>query len=262
MICKNCKRLLPQQIQFCNGCGAKVIRNRLTMRNLFEDFAYRYLNYDNKFFQTIKTLFTKPEEVIESYVNGTRKKYVNPISLFAINITLSGLYILIIKKYFSEAMDLSSFAMQETEGQAKLNESIMSSIYDYSSLISSIIIPALALISIIVFYNKKFNYTEHLVVYLYTMSLFSMVSMLTSLIVLNINIEYFMTVSLLLYFLAFVYHCYVFKRLFHLNFKQLLLKILLFIPIFFIGYIGVSLIGAIIYFIFSDISLKDFAPKT
>ncbi|WAC01775.1 DUF3667 domain-containing protein [Lacinutrix neustonica] len=80
---------MPQQINYCNGCGAKVIKNRLTMRNLFEDFTYNYLNYDNKFLRTFLNLFTKPEAVITSYIDGTRKKYVNVISYFAIALTLS-----------------------------------------------------------------------------------------------------------------------------------------------------------------------------
>ncbi|OIQ19494.1 MAG: hypothetical protein BM549_11170 [Lacinutrix sp. MedPE-SW] len=261
MVCKNCKRLLPQQINFCNGCGAKVIRNRLTMRNLFEDIAYRYINYDNQFLQTIITLLKKPELVIDSYINGARKCYVNPISFFAINLTLSGFYIFIIQKYFGDVLNFDTMVANQSVGQQKINASIMSMVYDYGSLINSLIIPFLALISVIVFYNKKYNYTEHIVLFLYTMSLFSLVTMAISLIVLSVNESYYITISMVLYIFAFIYHCYVFKRLFKLSAKQLFIKILFFIPIFFMAYIGMSLAGAILFFIFSDVSLQDFAPK-
>lgn len=85
MNCKNCNLLLSDKASFCSNCGAKVIRNRLTFKNLIEYFSEQFLNYDNKFLQTFIHLFTKPEVVIESYINGTRKKYVNVISFFAIS---------------------------------------------------------------------------------------------------------------------------------------------------------------------------------
>lgn len=64
MDCKNCNTSLVEIQNFCSDCGAKVIRNRLTIRNLFEHFSATFLNYDNKFLQTFIGLFTKPEEII------------------------------------------------------------------------------------------------------------------------------------------------------------------------------------------------------
>ena len=77
MECKNCKGLISLSISYCPNCGAKIIKNRLTVKNLFGSFVAQFLNYDNKFLQTFISLFTKPEKVIGSYINGTRKKYVN-----------------------------------------------------------------------------------------------------------------------------------------------------------------------------------------
>ena len=76
MECKNCSSQLQENDDYCNSCGAKVIRNRLTLKNLFEHFGEEFLNYDNKFLRTFIRLFRKPEDVIGSYINGTRKKYV------------------------------------------------------------------------------------------------------------------------------------------------------------------------------------------
>jgi len=52
MNCKNCNITLTNEDNFCNNCGAKIIRNRITIRNLFETFSEQFLNYDNKFLQT------------------------------------------------------------------------------------------------------------------------------------------------------------------------------------------------------------------
>lgn len=82
MDCKNCNIPLTVTDDFCRSCGAKVIRNRLTLKNLFAHITETFFNYDNKLLKTILHLFTKPDYVIDSYVKGVRKKYINPISFF------------------------------------------------------------------------------------------------------------------------------------------------------------------------------------
>ena len=68
MRCKNCQTKFLIESDFCYNCGAKVIRNRLTLKNLLNDFSEQFLNYDNKFLQTFIQLFKKPEVVIDGYI--------------------------------------------------------------------------------------------------------------------------------------------------------------------------------------------------
>jgi hypothetical protein len=77
MNCKNCQTALSVESDFCYKCGGKVIRNRLTVKNLFNYFLESFFNYDNKFFQTITNLITNPKDVIDRYVNGTRKSILS-----------------------------------------------------------------------------------------------------------------------------------------------------------------------------------------
>ena len=53
MKCKNCYTTLSLENNYCNTCGAKLIRNHLTIKNLFSDFIQTYLNYDNKFLKNL-----------------------------------------------------------------------------------------------------------------------------------------------------------------------------------------------------------------
>ena len=80
MDCKNCGTILTSENNFCNFCGAKVIHNRLTVSNLFEDFKEKFLNVDNAFLRTFISLFKRPDDVINGYIEGTRKKYINVIN--------------------------------------------------------------------------------------------------------------------------------------------------------------------------------------
>ncbi len=93
MTCKNCDARLRTDYLYCPACGAKVIRNRITIKNLWTDFLERYFNLDNTFIRTLVHLTTKPEVVIEGYLQGIRRKYLNPISYMGIAITLSGLIV-------------------------------------------------------------------------------------------------------------------------------------------------------------------------
>ena len=102
MNCKNCHTDIPERSGYCSRCGAKVIRNRLTMKNLISSFSRQFFDYDNKFLQTFINLFKKPEDVIGSYINGTRKKYVNVISYYAIAISLAGIQLFVLNKFFPE----------------------------------------------------------------------------------------------------------------------------------------------------------------
>ncbi|MDO6470350.1 DUF3667 domain-containing protein [Maribacter sp. 1_MG-2023] len=104
MECKNCHTNLRTDFSYCPDCGAKVIRNRLTVKNLWYDATERFFNIDNTFLITFKHLFTKPDEVIGGYINGVRKKYLNPTSYFTIAITLGGGYLLMYILSFSQML--------------------------------------------------------------------------------------------------------------------------------------------------------------
>ncbi|WP_055435827.1 DUF3667 domain-containing protein [Lacinutrix algicola] len=256
---------MPQQINFCNGCGAKVIKNRLTMRNLFEDFAYRYLNYDNQFLRTFLNLFTKPEKVIGSYINGTRKKYVNVISYFTIALTIFGLQLFIMNLFFKDALDMSSFNkqmslnMKDPEDFVKTQAEIQSVISNYQSLIYVITTPITAFITWLVFYitNKRtYNYTEHIVVNLYYSAQVIIITALSTLLLMVCGLNFF-TISFIFSFLSFVYLGYIFKRMYGLTLGDTIVKTLLFIVLY--GLMAITLV--IIGVVFALVLTKGFGIK-
>ena len=100
MECKTCGSSLRSDFSYCPNCGAKIIRNRLTLKNVWQDLTFQVFNLDNTLFKTIRHLITKPEAVVESYIEGARKKYMNPISFFAIAITLSGLLFFLLRNVY------------------------------------------------------------------------------------------------------------------------------------------------------------------
>lgn len=260
MNCKNCRAELAEISDYCYYCGGKVIRYRLTLKHVFNHFIETFFNYDNKFLQTIIKLISNPSDVIATYVTGTRKRYIEPLSFFAISLTISGLYIFVARKYFPELLEFGD--LYQNEAQKEFTKKFTDIIMEYVSLLNFAIIPALALISRIVFYNNRYNYTEHLVISFYTMSLFSIFSVVSTLIIASLFPTSLLTINLALYFIFFFYYSYSMKQLFDLSFKQLLVKILIFIPLFIMFYFAFSILMLVIAFATGSINLQDFAPSS
>lgn len=245
MSCKNCKTSLSETANFCSNCGAKVIRNQLTIKNIAVDVNERFLNYDNKFLKTFIHLFTQPEQVISSYINGTRKRYVDAISYFAIAVTIAGLQMFIISKFFPEAFNFSSF---NTKHLQETQQKTMSFVREYQSIIMMFYIPVYALISKLTFYkSKKYNYTGHLVFFMYIQAQTTIMGFLF-LVLLVVGVP-FMWYSILLTPLIFLYSAYCLKRLYYLTIKQTLYKIIIFTLLFFTFFIIVIIVFSILFYL-------------
>lgn len=240
--CRNCNKNLPVNALFCNHCGAKKIENRITFRNLTEDFNERFLNLDAGFPKTFIALFTRPEEVIGGYINGLRKRYLSAFSYFAISITFAGIYIFLFREYFMDSVfDEMSLAQTPQDAAAtEFTKGMVNKINEYQTLYNLASIPLIALISRLVFWNyKEYNYLEHLVIYLYAFSHANLIIYAISLATVWSNTLYVIT-SFASIFLYFIYIAYVLKRLYRLRLDQIVLKSLLFL-----------LIGGILFTIFS-----------
>lgn len=234
MSCKNCNTSLKETDDFCNVCGAKIIRNRLTIKNLFEHFSEHFLNYDNRFFQTFISLFSKPEVVIDGYINGVRKKYVNVVSYFAIALSISGLYIFVLNKFFPELLTLDSIY---SNGMEQFSSDIMSTLMEYSSILMMLNVPIYAFLSKLTFYrNKKYNYTEHLVIFMYVLAQTTLVSSVVTILAAFAGVT-FESLSILTVLFQFFYAAFCLKRLFNLSFKGIILRSLLFLIFLIITYI-------------------------
>lgn len=93
------------------------------------------------------------------------------------------------------------------------------------------------------------------------MSVYSVLSVVFGLLTLAIIPEKYLFFGSSMYLFVFIYHCFIYIRLFKLSFRQFALKTLLFLALFFITYIGVIVVGFITLMLTDTINLQDFAPK-
>ncbi|NJB72564.1 hypothetical protein GGR42_003055 [Saonia flava] len=257
MECKNCNDNLRTDYSFCPSCGAKVIRNRLTVRNLWHDIFERYFNLDNTFINTFLHLFTKPEVVIDGYISGIRRKYLNPTSYLAIAITLSGFLVFLLTKNIDQIdMDVFNNGVNATQGSKKIMDFTM----DYQALLFILYIPMMAIAGWLVFENKKYNFAERSVVFMYTLAHYSIFTFLPSVILISIIPGEYMSASLIVLAAMYLYCAYVIKRITKLKGLDYIARVILFFILFTVQYFALIFLIPIILILTGSISLKDFAP--
>jgi hypothetical protein len=248
--CKNCHNELTTDSEFCNSCGGKVIRHRLTFKNLFEHITETFFNYDNKLLRTLIDLFRKPEAVIGGYIEGVRRRYVNPISYLALALTIGGVYIIVLKKFFPNAMtEMSAIG---AEGQEETMIKITNTIQEYYSIVMVLFVPLYALLGRLVFINRKeFNYTEHIVMAMYVMAQFTLVSSFLNIVLLVLHIPSSLLGSASI-FLQMVYFAYCYKCIYKLSFGGLVLRTLLFFGIILAIMLICIILGVVTAILFKD----------
>ena len=238
MRCKNCDNTLRTDYSFCPDCGAKIIRNRLTMIGVMEDFRDRFLNIDNTLVRTITALFVKPEKVILDYIDGVRGKYLNPVSYITLSIAFTGIFYLIQRNLYPDLLDLDRLlaggSSNNTAYDALMKENMekfMSFTYDNLALFTFATIPFLALMSKLVFWKMKdLNYSEHFVLNTYA---YSHASVITILIYFSTfwNEEIFLFAAVGVTLVMILYYMFVLKRVFDLSLIGIIARTLLFVAI-------------------------------
>lgn len=257
MDCKNCLKVLQEENNYCEECGAKVIRNRLTLKSVWVEFSEKVFNFDNAFFKTFLALFSKPEEVINGYINGVRKKYIPVFSYYALAITFAGLQIFIIRKFFPESLDINALI---PEGSPQQGTNI-DWIYDYYSLLALLNLPIYAFIAKLVFTGfKKYNYTEHLVIFTYIIAQYTFTNFLIILIATGLGVNFYV-IGNILNVLLIIYSSYCYQRLYPLTLKQSLMRFLLFLGILIVLLFLIGIIQFIIIYLNGDLQQMIEAQK-
>lgn len=256
MNCKNCDTRLRTDFLYCPACGAKVIRNRITFKNLWVDFLERYFNLDNTFIRTFVHLFTKPEVVIEGYLQGLRRKYLNPISYIGIALTLSGIIVFLMAK----SIDFMEFDLLETGAQTVYQEKLMGFILDYQALIFMVFIPLMAISGWLCFDQKKYNFAERMIIFMYALAHFSLLSFMPSVLVLLFIPEHYINFSLVASLAIIIYTSYTIIRISSSKGIALISRLLLFYFILAVLYLLTSILIPVIMLLIGELRIEDLLP--
>jgi len=270
MICKNCQDPLEKNAQFCDNCGAKIITNRITFKFLVSEI-FVAIGIESLYFNTLKKMFLAPQEVLNEYVTGVRKRYINPFAYLAVGAALS----LLVFNYFADdfitmqksvnhenlveleriaTQDLSLISTdsdvellklkqlkQSAKLQLQFQDGLMKLMLKYLNLITFILLPLYALISKWT-YRKPYNYGEHIVMNAYLQGTTMYISIITFFIAM-VSHPLVYTLSMFIYIL---YYLFAFSKLYNHSFKTSILKLLRFIGVLIIVLTLLIILAAIL----------------
>ena len=240
----------------CANCGAKWIQNRITMRQVGVDFSDMYLGMDTKFIHTYLDLFRKPEAVIKGYLNGRRVYYMDAVRYLLLALFITGIYVFVLKQtdIMEEYMkltgiqDSAAFSNQSPE-ELKQQMDLSSTMMDYQGVFLLLTIPLLALAGRITFWGKNyFNFTEHVVFYLYTYGHMVIVTTPISILLVYVSPPIFYYWSFLGFLFMFLHTAFCYKRCFQLDTGTIILKSMISIIVL-TGLILLSPVVGIIFFL-------------
>lgn len=264
MNCKNCNTALSKLINYCPLCGAKIVKKRLTFKNITADINEQFLNIDNKFLKTFIHLFTKPEIVINGFIEGTRKKYVNVIQYFAISLTLVGVQVFLMNTFFKDALTFdpnvfSPIAESEVQKNNPFANFNFEEINNFQSIIYILSVPVSTIATWISYYIvgiRHYNFTEHLVINLYYSAQIILVTAIFSILFLCFGLDYLL-ISGVVSVLTFGYFFYVLKRVFSSTFWETALHFIIIMFAYLVLFVVFIIIAAIIGFLYTLINKEQ-----
>ncbi|MFS4415833.1 DUF3667 domain-containing protein [Maribacter sp. 2307ULW6-5] len=251
--CRNCSTQMTEVSSFCACCGAKVIRERITVKGLLANVAQTVLGWDNTYFVTIRHMLAKPGVLLRAYMEGTRKRYMNPFSFLLIGMTLAIFTFNSFDEHFVRMnQDVQKSQMEwmaETLGgpyasaefqeeQLADSESAIRFQLKYFNLLTVLLLPLYTYLAFLV-YGRPYNFAEHLVVNSYvqgvsflSITLFFMLSLVTHPFVYMVNFL----------FLVWLY-TYAYGKLYNLSLGQSLLKVFVFLALLLVFIMGIAVIS-------------------
>jgi Protein of unknown function (DUF3667) len=80
--CHNCNTSFDETDNFCRKCGQENHDLKVPIPHILEEVFEGFTHFDNKFFTTIKSIFSKPGLITKDFLDGKRTRFVAPLRLF------------------------------------------------------------------------------------------------------------------------------------------------------------------------------------
>ncbi|MGB5982242.1 MAG: DUF3667 domain-containing protein [Nonlabens sp.] len=238
--CKNCDQLLYAGHNFCCNCGSKYVDFRLTPRSVLNEVSERYIGFDNRFLRTMVGLVRFPEDVINGYIYGLRKRYMNPINFYVLSLTFVGVQIFIFKNFGNDSSTSGLFV--PNEAQTKMFEAIL----DYTGLLSTLNLPLYALVGYWVYKNLRiYNFTEHFIFHTYIWGFYNIVTTILVVPIIVLPAEWAM-LSFLAFPLSVIHVFYAYHRVLKTSLDRTMVKAVVYILVFSVVLIILLLVAIVL----------------
>ena len=115
--CLNCRQPISDNDNFCSNCGQVNDELPLSIKQFISEFFAGFFSFDSRFLKTFFPLLFKPGKVSKDYIEGKRKRYVNPFQLY-LHVTI---LFFLVQGLFS-AIDEYKIVDAETEETTTINK--------------------------------------------------------------------------------------------------------------------------------------------
>lgn len=192
--CLNCNSVLHGQ--FCHTCGQKRIEDQdRTIKHFIYQFFGSAFFLENNFLKNIWTLLTKPGKLSLDFIEGRRKRWMPPFSLFFL--------INLFYFWYSPLTDFNPTLKEHTtilpykigamnwvnEKIAKTGETMdaYSARFDakstaYANTLVIIHVPLLTLVFSVLFFRKRYYFADHFIFALHLLGFILLLALILSMI--------------------------------------------------------------------------------
>ncbi|MBE2255500.1 MAG: DUF3667 domain-containing protein [Ignavibacteria bacterium] len=150
IICKNCGAEV--NTNYCPECGQAASEGRYNFKHLVKDILDVFFKFKDTIFPTIADSIKSPAITTHQYLNGKRVDVYNPIKYVFFLALINSFLILQFKL-------LDAYLKSQDVVQNTITKFYTSNI----SLVEMMSIPILSLFSFLFFKDKKFNYSENVI---------------------------------------------------------------------------------------------------
>lgn len=141
---------------YCSDCGQPYSVKRITLGSIIHEVTHTFTHLDKGFGYTLKELAIRPGIMQKKYLSGERTRYQKPFSMFFICASITALVFYWVTK--------------ESSGSTHLEATREKFLHNYFVILQSVLSPLFAFILWLLFGNKKLNYAEVLVLFVYTLA--------------------------------------------------------------------------------------------
>ncbi len=171
--CPNCSSIVEGESagRFCGTCGQDNGRLRLEARGVLLDVLQNFVGWNSALVNTMRGLLTAPGQMVVEYVEGKRRRYVNPAKFCLLS---SALWYLAMNLGGLDALSASGIRMTATlasEEDKALTAALSAFIGRNLELLQYLSLPLLATYLRFTFRRAGRNFAECLVFVLYLFGL-------------------------------------------------------------------------------------------
>jgi hypothetical protein len=119
-VCPNCGTKLSPEDNFCPNCGQENHEVKLPLGHILYEFVESITHFDNKLWNTLKAIFTRPGKMTAEFLEGKRMRYVPPARLY---VFVSVIFFFLVGKFADYQLKQSLEGYKKVAGDS-LNTSL------------------------------------------------------------------------------------------------------------------------------------------